>query len=286
MFLTLTCASYGPVRGDGTPADPDTYDYQRAGRDAIHFPALFDRLIQNLGRFVGYGLQYFATIEPQRRLAPHAPSPPAAPSPAKTCAASWPPPTTRSGGPAQMLSVSTASTCPSGTRHPAATSTPPPASCSPTWDEALDAIGPADQPLHVARFGAKFDARGVLANSRDSARCIGYLTKYLVKDVATCHIPETGAQREHVERLVDALRYEPCSPTCANWLRYGITPKHPRKGLGKSSSTVQGWPSSGPIFRGCPSVAGVVRRDGSSIGSRHTERHSTVCHLVKVRPMG
>ncbi len=43
----------------------------------------------------------------------------------------------------------------------------------PTWDEALDAIGDTDQPLHVARFGPKFDAQGVLAGSRDSARCIG-----------------------------------------------------------------------------------------------------------------
>jgi hypothetical protein len=101
----------------------------------------------------------------------------------------------------------------------------------PTWDEALDAIGPADQPLHVARFGAKFDAQGVLAGSKDSARCIGYLTKYLVKDIATCHEPETDAPREHVDSLVGALRYEPCSPTCANWLRYGIIPKNPRKGL-------------------------------------------------------
>jgi hypothetical protein len=29
----------------------------------------------------------------------------------------------------------------------------------PTWDDALDAIGPDDQPRHVARFGPKFDAR-------------------------------------------------------------------------------------------------------------------------------
>ena len=39
--------------------------------DAIHFPALFDRLIQNLRRYLSYDVQYFATIEPQRRLAPH-----------------------------------------------------------------------------------------------------------------------------------------------------------------------------------------------------------------------
>jgi len=38
MFLTLTCDSYGKVGEDGTPADPASYDYQRAARDAIHFP--------------------------------------------------------------------------------------------------------------------------------------------------------------------------------------------------------------------------------------------------------
>jgi hypothetical protein len=83
----------------------------------------------------------------------------------------------------------------------------------------------------VARFGAKFDAQGVLAGSKDSARCIGYLTKYLTKQPGDCHHPDTDPQRAHVERLADALRYEPCSPTCANWLRYGIQPKNPRPGL-------------------------------------------------------
>jgi hypothetical protein len=85
--------------------------------------------------------------------------------------------------------------------------------------------------LHVARFGPKFDAQGVLAGSKDSARCIGYLTKYLTKQLGRCHESETDRQRDHVIRLVEALRYEPCSPTCANWLRYGVTPKNPRPGL-------------------------------------------------------
>jgi hypothetical protein len=101
----------------------------------------------------------------------------------------------------------------------------------PTWDEALDAIASHDQPRHVVRYGSNFHAEGVLARSKDAARCIGYLTKYLVKQVGECHKAETDARRAHVARLVEALRFEPCSPRCANWLRYGITPKCPRKGL-------------------------------------------------------
>jgi len=83
----------------------------------------------------------------------------------------------------------------------------------------------------VARFGPKFDAQGVLAGTRAAKRCIGYLTKYLTKQLGRCHQADTPAQADHVARLTDALRYEPCSPTCANWLRYGITPKNPRTGL-------------------------------------------------------
>jgi hypothetical protein len=101
----------------------------------------------------------------------------------------------------------------------------------PTWDDALDAIGADDEPLHVARFGPRFDAQGVLAGSKDAARCIGYLTKYLTKQVADCHQAATDTQRAHIERLADALRYEPCSPRCANWLHYGIQPKDTRPGL-------------------------------------------------------
>ena len=97
--------------------------------------------------------------------------------------------------------------------------------------QALDAIGPDAEPLHVARFGQRFDAQGVIAGSPDANRCIGYLTKYLTKHVADCHRAQTPAQHEHAERLADALRYEPCSPTCANWLRYGMQPRNPRPGL-------------------------------------------------------
>ena len=46
-----------------------------------------------------------------------------------------------------------------------------------------------------------------------------------------CHQAATGAQHDHAARLAEALRYQPCSPRCANWLRYGIQPKNARPGL-------------------------------------------------------
>src|SRR5271166_2700121 len=71
LFVTLTCPSYGRVGEDGAPVDLAAYDYDGAARDALAFAALFDRFIQNLRRYLGYDVQYFAAVEPQRRLAPH-----------------------------------------------------------------------------------------------------------------------------------------------------------------------------------------------------------------------
>ena len=72
-------------------------------------------------------------------------------------------------------------------------------------------------------------ARRVTASA---ARCIGYLTKYLTKQVGDCHQADSRARgRAHAARLAEALRYQPCSPRCSNWLRYGIQPKNARPGL-------------------------------------------------------
>jgi hypothetical protein len=70
-FLTLTLDSYGRVDAEGAAVDPERYDYRRAARDAIHFPALVDRFWQNTRRCVGWDVQYFGTVEPQKRGAPH-----------------------------------------------------------------------------------------------------------------------------------------------------------------------------------------------------------------------
>ena len=80
MFVTLTLGSYGKVitpnktrhvAGAGSPVHPESYDYRRAAMEALHFPKLFDRWVQNLRRCAGYRVQYFGAIEAQRRLAPH-----------------------------------------------------------------------------------------------------------------------------------------------------------------------------------------------------------------------
>jgi hypothetical protein len=134
----------------------------------------------------------------------------------------------------------------------------------PTWEEALDVLDsdPQAQPYHVVRFGPRLDVQGVLAGSPQAEQCIGYLVKYLVKDLGDDLAPPGGVdlddvdgeaeeegltavntpaladakasaarRADHISRLVEVLRYEPCSPQCANWLRYGIQPRNPRANL-------------------------------------------------------
>jgi hypothetical protein len=229
LFVTLTCPSYGRVGEDGAPAGPATYDYDRAARDALHFAALFDRFIQNLRRYLGYDLQYFAAIEPQRRLAPHihiAMRGTVARAEIRRVLAAtyhqvWWPDTSAVRYDGDQLPV--------WDEHTVNYLDPATGEVLPSWDQALDELG--DQPHHVARFGDRFDAQGVLSGSKDAARCIGYLTKYLTKQVGDCHHADTDAQQAHAARLAEALRFQPCSPRCANWLRYGIQPKNARPGL-------------------------------------------------------
>ncbi|WP_426510453.1 replication initiator [Dactylosporangium sp. McL0621] len=220
MWLTVTLDSYGPVRPDGSPVDPSTYDYRRAAWDAITFPRLLDRFWQNLRRCVGWNVQYAGCVEPQRRLAPHAhfairgtiPRAVLRQVAAATYHQVWWPrvdqPTCR-----PVWDADAETWCDGATGQPLT-----------DWDSALDALD--DEPAHVIRFGAQVRAEGVNADDRNVDRTIGYITKYVTKSAADCHQLTTDRQRDHLERFWRELRVTPCSERCANWLLYGIQPKN------------------------------------------------------------
>ncbi|GAB3068433.1 hypothetical protein GCM10027186_21780 [Micromonospora schwarzwaldensis] len=96
-----------------------------------------------------------------------------------------------------------------------------------TWTEALDGIDadPDAEPVHVVRFGAQVDARGVMPGTADAERTIRYVTKYITKHTGDCHKATTDRQRAHLDRLWRELRVTPCTDRCANWLLYGVQPK-------------------------------------------------------------
>lgn len=229
-FLTLTLDSYGRVDGDGAALDPDSYDYRRAARDAIHFPKLVDRFWQNTRRCVGWEVQYFGTIEPQRRGAPHFHAAVRGTIPraelraiaAATYHQVWWPAHDRirySGDRLPRWDDRTKGFVDPETREPL-----------PTWEEATDP-NMLTTPAHTVVFGAQVHVKGVLGGTEEAGRHIGYLTKYLTKDVARAagldeHAPDR--LREHHRRLVAELAITPCSPRCPVWLLYGVQPKGTR----------------------------------------------------------
>ncbi|NDL60991.1 replication initiator [Phytoactinopolyspora mesophila] len=235
MFLTMTMPSYGRVTRDGVPVDPATYDYRRAALDALHFPKLIDRFWQNLRRATGVPVQYFATVEPQKRLAPHLHAAVRGTFPralirqvvAATYHQLWWP---SFDEPAYVDRLPvwdehTGGYCDSDTGE-----------LLPTWDEALDQLDadPDAEPAHVVRFGTQIDMQGILAGTPAADRRVGYLTKYLTKNISD-DLNDDGdvsaARQAHIDRIADEVRWLPCAPTCANWLRFGIQPKNTRPGL-------------------------------------------------------
>ncbi|MEU8394933.1 replication initiator [Nonomuraea sp. NPDC048892] len=230
MFLTLTLPSYGPVR-DGVPVDPAAYEYGQAAADAMHFGKLVDRFVQNLRRVAGYQVQYFGVVEPQRRLAPHLhmafrgtlPRRELRQIVAATYHQLWWP---ADGRPVME-----------GAGHPvwsegAGYVDPVTGEVLPTWEEAREEV---DVPRHVLRFGRQMSMRGVLVGSEEASKGVWYLAKYLTKSMNEALLSRwgalSGAEQAHAARLIEAVRVEPCSPECANWLRIGVQPKSARAGL-------------------------------------------------------
>ncbi len=226
-----TCGALHGERDDllGTPIDPTAYDYRRAASDAIFFAPALDRWWQNIRRAAGYEVQYAGCVELQRRLAPHAhfamrgtlPRSVLQQVTAATYRQIWWPPfdpdhqqyTTRR--PPRWDSDANAYVDPD-TRTPLA-----------TWADAVAAL---TDPAYVVRLG-RLDARGIAEGSTDATRSVRYVTKYLTKDLADAAKIHSTPQQAHADRLHQELSVLPCSPTCANWLLYGVQPKNARPGL-------------------------------------------------------
>jgi hypothetical protein len=237
LFITLTLPSYGRViAGTGVPRNPGSYDYRRAALDALLWPRLLDRFWQNLRRCAGYKVQYFSAIEAQRRLAPHLHAAVRGTIPrarvkavvgATYYAAWWPA--------FERERFTEATGWPIFDRDTGRYVDPTTGVPLPTWEEATEDL---DEPAHVASFGRQVDIKGLIAGSVDSDRAIRYLCKYLTKNVAdtwtgqlvTEHC-DAAAYERHTDRLHAEVLVLPCSSSCANWLRYGVTPKDAGPGL-------------------------------------------------------
>ena len=230
MFLTLTLPSYGPVLTSGVPRDPGRYDYRRAALDALHFSKLCGRFWTHLRRCAGFNVQYFSVIEAQKRGAPHLHAAARGAIPrailrrvvAATDYALWWPPFDHVLYNGDRLPVWVGESYVD----------PDSGEVLPTWAEALNRIDqdPDAQPAYVLRFGTQLDVQGVIPEQADQA--VLYLAKYLTKAIGETHTdPDDQAYGRHLERIHAELRWLPCSPRCANWLRYGVQPDHARPGL-------------------------------------------------------
>ncbi|MCA1695608.1 MAG: replication initiator protein, partial [Actinobacteria bacterium] len=230
-FLTLTLDSYGRVDSDGAAVDPDRYDYRRAAQDAIHFPALIDRFWQNTRRCVGWEVQYFGTVEPQKRGAPHYHAAIRGAIPRVELRAItkttyhqvwWPPHDDLIYGGERL---------PVWDPRAKAFTDPHTGTPLPSWEQACEEL---TEPTHVVRFGEQVHVKGILGGTEEAGRHIGYLTKYLTKSISqAAGLGEhtTDAQRDHVHRLHAELQITPCSPRCPVWLLYGIQPKGARHSM-------------------------------------------------------
>lgn len=234
MFVTLTLPSYGGIaRGRGVPTDPTRYDYRTAALDALHFTKLLDRWIQNLRRCAGFKVQYFGAIEAQRRLAAHfhvalrgaVPRSTLRAVTRATYAQVWWPPMDEPVYTDKVPAWDGVDYMDPDTEVPLT-----------TWDEAMRRLDedPEARPAHTLAFGRQVDVKGLLGGTPDADRTVRYLAKYLTKSVAETYTqPDVfdATYEAHIDRLHDQVRYLPCSPVCANWLRFGVQPKDPGPGL-------------------------------------------------------
>jgi hypothetical protein len=254
MLVTLTSPSFGAVhtgnrrrRGQliacecgrlhgekdpilGTPLDPASYDHNGHAKALILFSRVGDRFWQNLRRKVGYKIAHAGVVEMQRRLATHAHYAVRGTIPrklikqvaAETYYQAWWPQFDQMVYPVDRPPV--------WDDESKSYVDPKTGQALAAWRPTVEAIKRGDQPAHVATLGT-VDVRGIEKGTPEAERTIRYVTKYLTKDLVDQHMIKGNAQQTHFQRLYDELAVLPCSPTCANWLLYGVQPKDAKAGL-------------------------------------------------------
>ena len=109
-----------------------------------------------------------------------------------------------------------------------------------------------------------------------------YLTKYLTKAVGETYADQAqeSSYAVHIDRLHDEVRWLPCSPDCANWLRFGVQPRKAGPGL------VPGWCLSKAHDREHLGVGGrrvLVSRgwSGKTLADHKADRSAVVREALK-----
>lgn len=220
-FITLTCPSYGPVHEDGSPVNPDRYDYESAVRDMLCWSKLVNRFVLGLRRCGGKKYQYFAGTEPQRRAAPHTHM-------------------LVRGSPARVLVKQLVERLDHAEYRPdcsVMTHAPGDVEWVPELGRYIDRDGlvlptvheasaEVTEPWHVARFGDQHDYQGFTADDPEFAVRVFYTTKYASKSAGDVLDAESGSARyrRHIERLHALLAVTPCCSECELWVLYGCTP--------------------------------------------------------------
>ncbi len=144
-------------------------------------------------------MQYFATVEPQKRCAPHLHA------------------AIRGSVPHEVLRQVTAATY-HQVWWPAHDELVYDGDHLPVWDGErfvdpdtrqplttwADAVEQVEEPAHVVTFGRQVHSKGILGGSEEAGRHIGYLTKYLTKSTGEVdhgrHRPAAGASRPVARR--------------------------------------------------------------------------------------
>ena len=224
------CPPTAPVLVNGAPRNPGHYDYRRAALDALHFSKLCGRLWSNLRAAPDTTCSTSPSSKPNAGSPRICTPPPAARSPRRSSARSSPPPTSPCGGPFdQAVYVDRLPSGPARARLRRPRHRRGPAhlgrSARPHRHRPGCEAGACDAVRHAARPAGRHP------RARRPGRPLPGQVPHQSHRRNPHRRTHDQAYERHLDRLHAELRWLPCSPRCANWLRYGVQPDHAKPGL-------------------------------------------------------